>query len=867
MALASIRTPDQRLRVFVSSTLKELEPERRAARAAIERLHLAPVMFELGARPHPPRALYRSYLEQSDIFVGIYWQRYGWVAPGEEISGLEDEYRLVGELPRLIYLKEPAPEREERLDTLIGRIQADDRAAYKGFRTSEELAALIESDLATLLAERFDAAREQPAPSTAGESATTLAAIPAAYTSIVGRDAERAAVLQLVHRPDVRLVTLLGPGGIGKSRLAIDVAGAIAAEGREVGFALLESVTMPDRVLTVIARAIGVRDSGDGPLEDKVVAALADRDFLLIVDNMEQVLEASGLIVRLITSLPQLTVLATSRSPLRVRAEHAVEIGPLALPDEDTPPSAAPGAWVAASADLFVQRARAVRPSFALTSENAAAVGALCRALDGVPLAIEIAAARVRSLSVAQILERLDESLALLVTGARDLPERQRTIRATIQWSVDLLDPPARDALAVLAEFAGPFSVATAEDVLAATGTDVPLDALDALVDASLLHQTEHDGVSVFSLLTLVRTFARELGDAGQRTRARRAVSDHYRRMGGEASIALRGPAQLEWLPRLELEMANIGAVMRGLLDLSESDGDALESAAEFAWSLYLFVWIGGYLGLVREWMVELLARAERGRIELSDSARAIAGYYTNAIVFWQDPDVDVVPGLQSSARLFERAGERSGSALARVSVGLALLSRPGGPDVPAAVGELDSALEGFRSAGDAWGQAMVLVTLGRIDLLGGSTDAAARRFEESLTLATAQGERLGIVIALNHRGWARFLAGDIAGATADFGEGLDLSLALGHVEGVAYGLEGFVGVKAATGDATTAGLLLGAAQDLRRRKGILNPRAFEFYMVPVAALRESGDAAAFEDAIRRGAKLRVDEVIPYVRE
>ena len=157
-----IRTPDQRLRIFVSSTLKELEPERRAARAAIERLRLAPVMFELGARPHPPQQLYRAYLDQSDVFIGIYWEHYGWIAPGEEISGLEDEYRLAPrEMPKLIYLKQPA-EREERLAELLTRIRDDDTASYTPFSSTEELAELIEADLAILLAERFDASRRPP---------------------------------------------------------------------------------------------------------------------------------------------------------------------------------------------------------------------------------------------------------------------------------------------------------------------------------------------------------------------------------------------------------------------------------------------------------------------------------------------------------------------------------------------------------------------------------------------------------------------------------------------------------------------------------------------------------------------------------
>ncbi len=194
---APIRTPDQRLRVFVSSTLKELEPERRVARAAVERLRLAPVMFELGARPHPPRQLYRAYLDQSDVFVGIYWQQYGWIAPDEAISGLEDEYCLAPrEMPKLIYVKQPA-EREPRLAELIARVRSDDTASYTPFSTAEELAELVAADLATLLAERFDASRAAPAPTV---DTVPAGRIPAPYSDAVGRERDLAALLELARR-------------------------------------------------------------------------------------------------------------------------------------------------------------------------------------------------------------------------------------------------------------------------------------------------------------------------------------------------------------------------------------------------------------------------------------------------------------------------------------------------------------------------------------------------------------------------------------------------------------------------------------------------------------------------------------------
>jgi len=212
-----IRTPDQRVRVFVSSTLRELAAERVAARSAITRLHLTPIMFELGARPDAPRELYRAYLAQSGVFVGIYWQQYGWVAPGEEVSGLEDEYLLSGDRPKLIYLK-AAAERQPRLTQLLARVEADDRASYKSFDNADDLAALLADDLAVLLTERF--ARSIPAVAPDRE----LAPLPTPPTPIVGREDEIIAVVSLLRDPDVHLVTLIGPGGIGKTRLAIEVA-------------------------------------------------------------------------------------------------------------------------------------------------------------------------------------------------------------------------------------------------------------------------------------------------------------------------------------------------------------------------------------------------------------------------------------------------------------------------------------------------------------------------------------------------------------------------------------------------------------------------------------------------------------------
>ncbi|WP_133540835.1 DUF4062 domain-containing protein [Microbacterium sp. BK668] len=852
---AAIRTPDQRLRVFVSSTLKELEPERRAVRSAVESLQLAPVMFELGARPHPPRDLYRSYLAQSDVFVGIYGERYGWVAPGETVSGLEDEYALSGSLPHLMYVKQPAPQREDRLDGLLDRIRNDDLSSYKSFSTPEELADLVRGDLATLLAERFDATR---AAASVVADALDVPDIPAPYSAIVGREAEQRDVLALLARPDIRLVTLVGPGGIGKSRLAIEIADAVADTGRDVAFALLEAVTAPERVIVAIARALGVRDAGgEGSLEDRVGIALADRDLLLVVDNMEHVLPAAELLARLITEAPRLQLLVTSRSPLRLRAEHVYEVGPLGVPSQDED-----GAGPAGSAvTLFEQRAAAVRPGFRVTPANAAAVVGICRAVDGVPLAIELAAARVRSLSVEQILQRLDSALTLLVGGARDLPERQRALRSTMEWSFQLLDEDSRAALQALSVFSGGFTLESAEAVLLTGGTPDPLAALEALVDASLLGSSEQRGTTVFRLLSLVRAYARQTMTPEQADSATRTWIDHYRAVATDAEAGVRGRDQARWLERLDLETENLAGVVRAMLDRRE-----LDEAAGYLWVLYLYLWIGGYLGVVQAWASELLDVAEREQRPLSTQARAVAEYYTNAIRYWRDPGFDTAPGMARSRDLFLEAGDVFGGALARVSLGLALLTATGGADFARARAELEQSLAEFRSASDAWGQAMALVMIGRIDMLQGDLVSARERFDGSLRLASEQGERLGIVIAMNHRGWSRFLAGDLDGARRDFTDGMDISLALGHDESLAYGLESFVALAAAAGDARRAGLLLGAAQTVRRRKGFLNPGAFEFYMVPLAALREAGLGDDLDRAVTEGLTLSVAEALEWIR-
>jgi Domain of unknown function (DUF4062)/AAA domain len=388
---AVIRTPDQRVRVFVSSTLQELAAERHAVREAVHRLRLVPVMFELGARPHPPRQVYRAYLAQSQVFVGVYWQSYGWVAPGEETSGLEDEYRLSAGMPRLIYVKTPAPDRDKRLTELLARIKNDDSVSYQRFSDPAELQRLVEDDLALLLSERFEMTRPHPTdPGLAG-------ILPVPATPLIDREQEAAEAVDLVARQGVRLITLTGPGGVGKSRLAVEAASRLGPRFPDgVRFVDLTSVRATDLVPAAIAAGLGLNTSGDRLVSD-VVSYLRTKRLLLILDNFEQVTAGATAVSDLLAACPDLVVLVTSRSVLRLSGEYELAVPPLPVP----PPGAAADAAALQdypSVRLFAARARAEAPGFELTSRNIQAVAEICRRLDGLPLAIELAAARIRML-------------------------------------------------------------------------------------------------------------------------------------------------------------------------------------------------------------------------------------------------------------------------------------------------------------------------------------------------------------------------------------------------------------------------------------------------------------------------------------
>ncbi|MDW4573842.1 DUF4062 domain-containing protein [Microbacterium sp. M3] len=856
-----IRTPDQRIRVFVSSTLRELAEEREAVRSAIERLRLAPVMFELGARPHPPRDLYRSYLAQSDVFVGIYGASYGWVAPEEQVSGLEDEYNLAPRgMPKLIYVKD-ADGRDERLAELIARIQADDTAAYLHFRSAAELEDQVAGDLAMLLAERFDESRVPSAPELEEAPTTLVGRVPVPYTTTIGREPDIDAVRTLLARGTDRVVSLIGPGGIGKSRLAIET--ALACEDLfpdGVYFVLLEGVLEPGLLLPTIAYYLGIRDNGEAALEERIAHALAERRVLIVLDNFEQIVDAAPVLVRLYTVAPSATFLVTSRVVLRIRGERVYEVPALSTPPGDGPASL-DRATRSAAVSLFVDRARAIDPDFDVTGDNARDLADICRTLEGLPLAIELAAAKVRILTPAGIAERLGQSLPLLTAAVRDLPERHRTMRATIDWSVSLLPAAERALLDDLGVFATRFTLEAVE----ALGAGRPwegqaIDGLAALVDGSLVKQYEIGGRRVFSLLAIVREYAvGRLKANGDADRVRRAHADYYCELVRQVAPELGGRGQADAVLRLGLELPNLRAAVRHLVYTNR-----LDDAGDFAWSLLIYWWISGFFAEVRVWMLELLEKQHDQPI--TQHTRAIAWFFALWGEMWQRPSEQVVAGLGECVRLFTESGDEDAAAMALAARATARVQFSE-LDADKAEAELREAVVTLRERGNTWAEAITEVSLGRLAWVRGATGDALAHFDRATSVAESGGDLFTTSVAGNLRSRLNFQLGRIEDAEHEFIHTLLLSVTLHYEEGVAYGLEGVCAVAAAHGEAWRAAALAVAAGEIRRRIGIFDVEAFTVHTPYLEILRgrdpqsvAAGEAAGEELTVGEAVQLALPE-------
>ena len=728
---AVIRTPDQRLRVFVSSTLGELASERVAVREAIERLRLAPVMFELGARPHPPRALYRAYLEQSQIFVGVYWQSYGWVAPEMAVSGIEDEYELASGLPCLVYIKDPAPERERRLDEFLERVRGEDRVSYKRFETAAQLGELVADDLALLLTEHFAAGAEVPGGS--GLSALRPRPLPVAPTPLVGRERELEAVCALIEREDVRLLTLSGVGGIGKTRLALAAAARLGGRFADgVGFADLSSVQSPELVPGAVAASVGVPQEGTRPVADLLIERLGGTQVLLVLDNFEHVIAAAPFVSRLLADCPSVKVIATSRALLRLRGEHEFVVTPLEVPPVGEPAAATNGAPDKAAVRLFVERAQEHQPGFGVTGANASAIAELCRRLEGIPLAIELAAARVRVLPPAALLRRIGDRLDL-PGGPSDLPERQRTLRATLDWSYDLLDAPGAALFAGLSVFVGGFTLEAAEAVCGGEGMGDVLAGVSALIEQSLVVPQERPDVEPrFRMLETVRAYARErLAQSGRAQESALGMAEYFAHLAERAAEGLFASEHRVWAARLDAEVDN----MRAALAWADKNGQP-ELLLRIGVPTGIWWWTRGYIPEMRP----LLERCFAGYPSLDPPIRALQLYGTASARAITGNVEGAIPLLREVMELQRELGDERGLALAQ----WAYCSIEEAEPVAERRAMLTDAAASLRRVGDSWMAAAVLMMLSTLALLDGDPDEAERLGQEGLRQARRHRTRAG---------------------------------------------------------------------------------------------------------------------------
>jgi predicted ATPase len=736
-----IRTPDQRLRVFVSSTLKELGQERAAAREAINRLRLSPVMFDLGARPHLARELYKAYIEQSHIFIGIYGNQYGWIAPEMEISGLEEEYLLAGRKPKLIYIKPDNPDRDPRLRKMLHTIRDREGISYKYFSTPDELSSLIENDLALLLSERFEAAQ-------AGAIRTERKSnVPIPRTPLIGRETEMQALQALIEDAGVRVITLTGTGGSGKTRLSQELAHLRAGFFDEVWFVELASITDAELVIPTIAQTLDLREAGKRTAEEHLLDYFTDKSVLLILDNFEQVASAASIVARLLDKTRRLKVLITSRMPLRIRGEREFAVPPLEIPRfQDT--ASLDYLTECAAVKLFIQCVRGILPDFRIDEKSAPLMAKICTRLEGLPLAIELAAGRIRTIPLTAMVDRLEHLLPLLSKGARDLPARQQTMRSTIAWSYDLLNTPAKTLFTRLSVFSGGWTAEAAESVCAfdkKSGDEV-LDTLESLIEINLVRsKIGIPGELRFEMLETIREYAAEiLGESGERNDIGERHAVYYLRLTEIAEPYFRSNEREQWLSNIEQEIDNIRMVMSRSADRIISPAYGIRIVGLLGWFFHL----RGHLREGRSWARAMLSLTEAaGRTLL----RAKALFPAGGLAWSQSDYAEAIEYLEESASIFRELGDSFWQVQAQI---LLAGSLAGVKNYDRAYELSSECVQIARSTGDRWGEAYSLYWLGDIVFLKTADAGAARTLlDESAHIYSELRDNWGVAEAKGHLG------------------------------------------------------------------------------------------------------------------
>lgn len=784
------------------------------------------------------------------------------------------------------------PELRPEIDAILARCMAKDRddRFSSALELADALAAIREGDLRTGTVTLPRIALER-GPNN----------LPAALTSFIGRKRESAEIKRLLAQ--ARLVTLAGPGGSGKTRLAIQVATDLLTESPDGSWLVsLASLTDPALVPQHVAAAVGVREESDQPILETLAGALAGKRMTIVLDNCEHLVAASAALASaLLEAAPNLRMLATSQEPLGVAGEVVWRIPMLGVPDlavAGARSREAVGRYEAVR--LFVDRASAVHPGFALTDQNAAAVASICRRVDGIPLAIELAAARAKVLAPEQILARLEDRFKLLTGGSRTALPRQQTLRAAVDWSYDLLAPPEKTLLNRLSVFAGSFTLECAEAVCSDESLD-PLDLLDTLthlVDRSLVVTEEIAAGEIrYRLLETIRDYgAEKLVLAGERERLRGRHAAHYLALAEQAEPELTGPGQAAWLNRLSREHDNLRAALG---ELASDRGDRSQ-ALRLAGALWRFWWIRGNWNEGRARLRELLGEGGPG----DPSARWKALHGAAVLARSQGAYADARPLLEEALALaraqadraavgslvFELgnvANEEADYATARSLYEESLAIRRALDDkrgvsaslhnlgvIAAAVGDLEAAdglyqgaLALHRELGNRAWEAFSLNGLGGVAFYRGDLEASRHYHEEALPLQRELGDTRGTAFSMRELGEVATHRQEYMAAYERLVEALAIYRDLEDRQGIASTIEGLAVLSAAMGHPDRALLLLGAAEELREsiETPISAPDAGR--MEPFLRQARSAMGPQAEHCLADGHRLRLDEAIRIAAE
>lgn len=703
--------------------------------------------------------------------------------------------------------------------------------------------------------------------------------LPAQLTPLIGRTRERAAIRDKLLDNEVRLLTLTGAGGTGKTRLAVRVATEVLNEFEEgVWFVDFATISEPALVVPTIARALGLRDAGEPSASGQQLAEyLRHQRMLLVLDTFEQVADASPDIVELLGVAPRLKILATSQAALRLSMEHEYPVPPLSVPDPSPTPSV-PALSRYDAVQLFVARAQAARPDFYLDEANAGAVGQICTQLEGLPLAIELAAARVKIFSPDAIRARLGSKLKLLTGGARDLPARQQTLRNTMDWSYGLLNAQEKKLFSRMSVFAGGCTLDAAESVCTAPGdlaTDV-LDGLTSLVNNSLIHHRQGTGGEPrWVMLATVCEYARERLEESREANA--AQTEHARfflNLATEAAPHLRGREQAIWLRGLEEEHNNLRAALRWALgtgpETKERPHRDREAALRVGAAVWRFWWTHGHLNEGRRWLK--LALATHGQEGVQPATPAADAHIRaealrgGGILAWDQGDyAEARVLLEESLALSRRVGDKQGIADSLNNLGLVVQDEG---DPAAAESLFQESLAIRREIGDNRGISTSLNNLGKLARQQGDYVEARALLQESLALDRELGSQRGVATVLYNLGTVANAQEDYAGARGHFSESLQLYRDLGDKRGIVECLEGLAVTTAGLGQLKRSIRLLAAAETLRHAIGAPPSPSERYTRESVsAATREQLEPAAWQEAWENGRAMTLEEAVAEALE